>query len=317
MNLVYSRFATVDDVRSPAFASINTVLDRLTAQYDLPDHSDLNKERYPWSVGMVGTPALYAARLWEYPFAIQAGELARGMQVADLGCGMTAFTLYLRDHAGCNVVGVDPDVFASGLKYRGHGVSQEFLNRTGLTVIQGDLTAIPLASDSQDCIFCISVMEHVPDEVKFKGMQEIARVLKPGGRAVITVDISMHFFLNRPLDLVWYSGLNLLSPIDLRWPVRRFGLFSDSGLPADVFGFTLLKDAHRVDTQYRHDQETVGSLHGYRVPTLIPLPSKRPLWRRAAGLVYRNVRNLLHATKHCLGAPRLWVGRPRATGARQ
>src|SRR5437879_2279588 len=96
------------------------------------------------------------------------------------------------------------------------GVSREFLDRTGLKVLQGDFNSIPLETGSQDRVFSISVMEHVEPHVRRRGIQEIARILKPGGRAIITVDMSMWFELNRPLDLIWDSGLTLLEPVDLR-----------------------------------------------------------------------------------------------------
>src|SRR5215213_8279996 len=249
-----SKFATVDDVRSAEFATINNVLDEISVSFNLPDHSDVNELRYPWSSGMLSKPAFYAARMWEYPYAILAAELSPGLKVADIGCGMTAFTIYLKDHARCDVTGVDPDVFEAGLKYKGHGVSEEFIKRTGIKFLRGDMTEVPLESDSQDRAFSISVMEHVPPDVRRRGMQEVARILKPGGRAVITVDMSMWFEVNRPLDLVWESGLNLFGLVDLRWPTQRFGMFSDDpvkGMPADVYGMVLVKDGGEVETQYR------------------------------------------------------------------
>jgi len=126
-------------------------------------------------------------------------------------------------------------------------------------------------------------------------MQEIARVLKPGGRAVLTVDMSMWFEINRPLDLVWESGLNLFRSADLRWPTRRFGMFSDedvNGLPADVYGMTLVKEGGEVETQYRHADETVEAVAAYRIPTLIAQPdsSARPLWQRIGGRLRRELR---------------------------
>lgn len=277
---------------SEEFSSINKHMDEITVSYGLADHSDVNPERYPWSEGMLSTPAFYASRLWEYPYSIISADLKRGMKAADIGCGMTAFTVYLKEVAGCDVIGVDPDVFDSGVKYKAHGVSREFLDRTGLRVLRGDMDSLPLDTDSQDRVFCISVMEHVPPDVRRRGMQEIARVLRPGGRAVLTVDMSMWFELNRPLDLVWDSGLTLLSPIDLRWPTRRFGMFSEGKRPADVLGLTLAKEEHTVETEYRVNGNHVASVRGYQVPALIPAPkpTDRPLWWRVARRAYHAVR---------------------------
>jgi SAM-dependent methyltransferase len=288
-----SRFATAEEVRSAEFAAINKVLDQISVSFNLPDHSDVNELRYPWSRGMLSQPAFYAARLWEYPYAILAAELSPGLKVADIGCGMTAFTIYLKDHARCDVTGIDPDVFEAGVKYKGHGVSEEFIQRTGIRFLRGDMTELPLDDESQDRAYSISVMEHVPPDVRRRGMQEIARILKPGGRAIITVDMSMWFELNRPLELIWESGLNLFGVADLRWPTQRFGMFSDDevkGKPADVFGMVLVKDAGVVETKYRHNNDGVDTIPPYRVPTLIPQSDgPRPLWRRLGSRLKREI----------------------------
>ena len=291
-----NKFATAAEVRSAEFAAIIKRLDEISVDFNLPDHSDLNKIRYPWSAGILSQPAFYAARLWEYPFSILAAELSPGMKVADIGCGMTAFTIYLKEHSRCEVTGIDPDVFEAGVKYRSHGVSQEFIERTGIKFLKGDMTELPLENDSQDRAFSISVMEHVPPDIRRQGMQEIARILKPGGRAVLTVDMSMWFEMNRPLDLVWESGLNIYGTVDLRWPTERFGMFSDDpvkGMPADVFGMVLVKDGGAVETQYRVDNQPVETVPAYRVPTLIPPvdSTKRPLWRRLGGRIKRELRS--------------------------
>jgi SAM-dependent methyltransferase len=289
-----SRFATAEEVRSPDFAAVNEVLDRISVDFQLPDHSDVNELRYPWSRGMLSKPSFYAARMWEYPYAILAAELSPGLKVADVGCGMTAFTIYLKEHAGCDVTGIDPDVFDAGLRYKGHGVSEEFIKRTGIKFLRGDMTEVPLESDSQDRAFSISVMEHVPPDVRRRGMQELARILKPGGRAILTVDMSLWFEMNRPLELVYESGLNFHGLVDLRWPTRRFGMFSDDpvkGMPADVFGMVLLKDGGEVETHYRQREEPVETIAPYRVPTLIP-PSDsraRPLWKRVGSRIKREL----------------------------
>lgn len=293
-----NKFATVEEVRSTEFAAINKVLDQISVNFNLADHSDLNKIRYPWSEGMLSMPAFYAARLWEYPYAILAAELMPGMRVADIGCGMTAFTIYLKDHAQCEVTGLDPDVFKAGERYKSHGVSEEFIARARIKFLKSDMTALPLENDSQDRAFSISVMEHVPPDIRRRGMQEIARILKPGGRAIITVDMSMWFELNRPLDLVWESGLNLFGLVDLRWPTQRYGMFSDDpvkGMPADVFGMVLVKDGGRVETHFRQGTEAVETVAPYRVTTLIPPPGSgsRPLWRRIGSRLMRESRSAL------------------------
>jgi len=263
-----SRFASVEEVMTAEFMQLVRILDQITVNFQLPDHSDVNQARYPWAVGLLGKPSLYAARMWEYPFAILSAELQPGMKCVDVGCGMTAFTIYLKEYAECEVVGVDPDIFRSGMKYKGHGVSLNFIEKTGLKIMMGGMENIPLPSNSFDRVFCLSVIEHVPADIAKRGMQEIARICKPGGRAIITIDVNMFSEISRPLDLIWDSGLSPLGEIDLRWPFRRFGIFFDGKQPADVFGMTLVKDGYFVETDYAEVKGIAPLAEGSLVPTL-------------------------------------------------
>jgi len=53
-----------------------------------------------------------------------------------------------------------------------------------------DITEIPFESESYDAIICIHVLEHVENDRK--AMDELYRVLKPGGWAMITVPIDFN-----------------------------------------------------------------------------------------------------------------------------
>ena len=52
-----------------------------------------------------------------------------------------------------------------------------------------DIAAIPHPDDTFDAILCIHVLEHVPDDRA--AMRELARVLKPGGWAIVMVPIAL------------------------------------------------------------------------------------------------------------------------------
>ncbi len=51
--------------------------------------------------------------------------------------------------------------------------------------VQADMQHFPAKTDSFDLIFCLHVLEHVPDDRE--GIAELARILKPGGTAYIIV----------------------------------------------------------------------------------------------------------------------------------
>ncbi|WP_375242227.1 class I SAM-dependent methyltransferase [Lacinutrix sp.] len=51
--------------------------------------------------------------------------------------------------------------------------------------VKADICNLPFKDDSYDVIFCNHVLEHIPDDTK--AMQELYRVLKPGGYGVFQV----------------------------------------------------------------------------------------------------------------------------------
>jgi SAM-dependent methyltransferase len=67
-------------------------------------------------------------------------------------------------------------------------VSPALLARYGVTYLFGDLTTLPFRPRSFDVVTCVSVLEHMPPDTRAMGVQEMARVLKPGGRLILTYD---------------------------------------------------------------------------------------------------------------------------------
>ncbi|WP_067169248.1 class I SAM-dependent methyltransferase [Microtetraspora niveoalba] len=110
-----------------------------------------------------------------------------GDRVLDLGAGggRHAFEVLRR---GADVVAFDMD--AAELE----GVAAMFAamdkegqippGASGDTVV-GDALAMPFPDASFDRVIAAEVLEHIPDDMA--AMREIVRVLKPGGRAAITV----------------------------------------------------------------------------------------------------------------------------------
>lgn len=114
-------------------------------------------------------------------------DLRPGMTVLDLGCGegRHAFEAYRR---GAHVVAVDWGVSEVETTKRWLGAIAEAGEApTGarFEVLRGDLRHLPFPDASVDRVIASEVLEHIPDDVP--AMAEIARVLKPGGKAVVTV----------------------------------------------------------------------------------------------------------------------------------
>lgn len=54
-----------------------------------------------------------------------------------------------------------------------------------LADVKADICDLPFADESYDLIFCNHVLEHIPDDTK--AMQEVFRVLQPGGMAILQI----------------------------------------------------------------------------------------------------------------------------------
>lgn len=108
--------------------------------------------------------------------------LPRTWTVADLGCGTGTTMAQLAPHVG-KVVGVDSSpAMLSAARTRLAGV-------TNVELRQGELEALPLESSSVDAALMILALSYLPDPLP--ALKEMARVLKPGGRAVV-VDLLPH-----------------------------------------------------------------------------------------------------------------------------
>jgi ubiquinone/menaquinone biosynthesis C-methylase UbiE len=111
-----------------------------------------------------------------------ARYLAPGDPVLDLGCGMGRNAHYLADQ-GYEVSGVD--FAAAAVTF-----CQQRFARFALsgTFKQGTFDQIPFPDDSFCGIACIAALDHVPVEQARAAMEEMRRVLRPGGAILLTFD---------------------------------------------------------------------------------------------------------------------------------
>ena len=177
-----------------------------------------------------GDAATRLERLYVTPEAVAQRAVVRdllaaraGETVLDVGVGPGFFAAEVRRAVGPtgSVVGVD--------------VSGEMLElaasrEAGVELLAADCTALPFAADSFDGAVAVQVYEYVADVAAAVG--ELARVLRPGGRAVV-VDSDMS-------TLSWHGGDESAAQRILEvWdghvphphlPPQLPGLFADAGL---------------------------------------------------------------------------------------
>src|ERR1700727_1968292 len=105
------------------------------------------------------------------------GPLQPTSTILDVGCSTGHLLEDLhREAPAAQLIGVD--LVANGLGKAHLSVPQARL-------LQADACALPLVDASVDAVVSANLLEHVPDDVR--ALAEIARVLRPRGRAVIVI----------------------------------------------------------------------------------------------------------------------------------
>ena len=139
-------------------------------------------------------PSHWWSRYYEYAWA---AEFCKPTDVVlDAACGIAhPFKFWLAEH--CKAVhALDKDERILDRE----AISAEMRAAYGIDNIelteefdmknfkQGDITVLPYRSNMFDKIFCISVLEHIPDADKAKALAEFCRVLKKAGQIILTLD---------------------------------------------------------------------------------------------------------------------------------
>lgn len=187
------------------------------------------------------------SRAWEYPWAMIASEIqGHSFRILDVGGGGSPFAIYLEKHGHESYV-IDPSL-NQGLNAvinKSKGLYRNIrsllfywvLRFTGVKRIWGkqafnkknpvhyypySATDIHFPDNFFDRVFCLSLMEHIPVEFWEQCIKEFERVLKPGGRLIITLDMSTpqandHFYLK----LVDCCSLRLIGDPDYDVPITQ------------------------------------------------------------------------------------------------
>jgi len=151
-----------------------------------------------YSSKWVKDPFLQWSRRWEYVYVAQhllrwANTQATPLKVIDAGSGFTFFPFYLlQANPGFDIDCYDTDPIAGQ-------ALQEASDIVGLSPgfrIE-DLEGLQQADNSVDAVYSVSVIEHTSNPAKV--IDEINRILRPGGIFVCTFDIS--FEIRSPMHV--------------------------------------------------------------------------------------------------------------------
>lgn len=135
----------------------------------------------------------YLIRYGEYRFALEMLNPQPTEVVLDIGCGANIFAFFL-SCLGVQVMGVDIDPRVGEEFYARKGLVERAIGREiAISFKAEDATRLSLEPASVDKVVAISSIEHMfsPDGPGDQlALRSIARVLRPGGLAVITLPMS-------------------------------------------------------------------------------------------------------------------------------
>ncbi len=138
-----------------------------------------------------------------------AGELGEDRGLAlDLGCGLGGFLPPLSE-LGFEVIAADMDFDSLGYcRQRGFAASS-----------QVDCYRLPFPDNSFDLVTLFDVVEHIEDDGRV--LAEVARILKPGGRVMLSVPAYQFLYANNDRAARHYRRYSR---------ARVAALFADAGL---------------------------------------------------------------------------------------
>lgn len=176
-----------------------------------------------------------STREFEYPWAYESvSKRGPSQTVVDLGgsLGGLQFVLAMEGHT---VLNVDPGLKASGLGWNVDAVRHNHICRTYHVAV--DLRTEPIekakiSDQSVDVLLSVSALEHFSEGDLGNVIQELPRILKPDGVAILTVDLFLDLFpftTRRQND--W--GTN----IDIKQFLDRSELELASGNADELYGY--------------------------------------------------------------------------------
>lgn len=148
---------------------------RMSFRSDQIDPADLQRLLFVLDL-QAGLPGVQRLRRW----ADEALAVAAGERAVDVGSGTGEPTQVLAAAAGTEgeAVGVDPNPGMLAEAERRAAAAE-----SAARFVDGSATALPFADGSVDALRCERVFQHLPEPEL--AAAEVARVLRPGGRAVV------------------------------------------------------------------------------------------------------------------------------------
>src|SRR5262249_40042818 len=145
---------------------------------------------YPNFVEYTGI-CFWAMRKLEYGFVTRnirqlEEQAGRSLRVLDAGCGVVPLCNWM-SRRGHQVTALDP--CRDDIEFLAGNNLNAFYG-SNVSYLIGRCEQLPFASGTFDVVTCASVLEHIAPGNDRVALWEMARVLKPGGRLLLTFDVS-------------------------------------------------------------------------------------------------------------------------------
>jgi ubiquinone/menaquinone biosynthesis C-methylase UbiE len=190
-------------------------------------HGAIGKE-VPGGI-LIGDVAFYDAlshrfllgRLFEHIAADIAAVAPSGARLLEVGCGPGRLSILLARRYGFDVTGLDLD---PAMIERARANAERAGNGEGgrPSFLIADVSSLALPDASFDVIVSTLSMHHWTDPTA--GLDEIGRVLRPNGRALVwdfrAGPVPLHRRLSDPVERARGSSLRVASATPWRWPWR-------------------------------------------------------------------------------------------------
>jgi ubiquinone/menaquinone biosynthesis C-methylase UbiE len=151
--------------------------------------------------------------------ALAIAEVPYGARILDVGCGTGRWVRRYKE-LGFSSVGVDATFGMLRIART---------NKTTDPLTVGMAQSLPFSDSAFDCLSDITVIQHISYDQQFKAIQEMVRVVRPGGRLIFMEVISgkdpskakdSHVFPREPKD--WIKEVEKCGAVLVNWFGQEF-----------------------------------------------------------------------------------------------
>lgn len=161
--------------------------------------------------------AMHPTRRMEYPWVYtKLFPLSKDEIILDVGTGKSLFPLLIGQYVK-EIHTIDKDT--ESVDYLKKKV--QMTNLQNITIGLGDAKNMQFASNTFNKVYSISIIEHMPKEDAIHVIDEMLRVVKIGGRVIITMDVMIEDF-DKQIDLNYLCMVaeHYKIPINTQIPVN-------------------------------------------------------------------------------------------------